>query len=101
MGHTVADRRRFLVGVLSDDRAPRLAPAMRAIRCRLLTGGWVPYADLIAAGLAGSQVKYDTLVTQIHGLVAAGFVERRGRWSHANDRREYRLIEWPMEGDAS
>lgn len=100
------ERRNFLINGLDHTRAPRLGPALSAIRGALDGRDWVAHAAVIASGLRASDVVSKTVDQQLRNAVAAGMVERRGaynrtynrrtaRWK-VDDTREYRLIDWPL-----
>lgn len=99
------DKRAFLVNALNPDTAPRLAPALRALRAKLLDGQPHSHNALIAEMLRNSDLAVKTADNQLRNAVYCGMVERVGeyerlwdskerKWS-AHDSRLYRLIDWP------
>ena len=99
------ERRDFLISALDHANAPRLGPALSALRAAL-ANGWNGHAAVLAAGLRVSDIASKTLDQQLRNAVTAGMVERRGEYSRTYDRRrkawkvqdtrEYRLIDWPL-----
>ncbi len=106
MTRDMQKRRQFMVDLLDDERAPRLGPALNAIRGTLAQGGWWPHAGLVAAAQAAAELSPVTIRGRIAEAVYVGCVEKRGAWKPghgrwpgkvvpASDTREYRLIDWP------
>lgn len=102
------DKINFMKQILDPQRAPLLAPAMNALRDRLLSLGpdeWLSYPEAIALGIGASPVAVKTVDGRIRDLIAMGAIERRGKynrkWDKASkkfdvdDKREIRLIDWP------
>jgi len=92
---------------LDEDKAPRMAPALCAIRDLLCDMEWHPHDELIEVADDASDLALDTVRARICEAVAVGFVEKRGtylpqrrlsdgRVQRARDSREYRLIDWPL-----
>jgi len=90
--------RKYLVGMLDPSVAPRLAPAMRAVRALLADGRWHEYKTLADCALGASDVKYETIRGTLGTLVREGMVEKRGEYAYGTheDHREYRLADWPL-----
>lgn len=97
----IQDMRAFLVNALSDENAPRLAPALRAVRTLLLDGRWHHWTAALAAMLRASDVAVKSCESQLYNALKAGVIERRGdttrnaNRSIATDTREIRLKDWP------
>lgn len=96
-----------MIRILDSDRAPRMAPALLAIRGALVDGQWWPHQKLIDEAQAASDLALDTIKSRIAEMVAVGLAEKRGRWTPqrggfpgpaiaSTDTREYRLIDWPL-----
>ena len=100
-----ADDRTFLINSLDPEKAPRLAPGMRALRQSLAGGGWVRHDAVLAAGLRASDLTVKTVDAQLRRAVTAGMVEKRGEYTRAyrgrpaEDSRKYRLKDWPTHVD--
>lgn len=93
-----SDDRMSLVRALDPDVAPRLSPALVAIR-RLLVdaGGWVPWPTAMAEGLRASDVTFKSVDNLLHKAAGCGLLERRGAYDRRTrtDGREIRIADWP------
>lgn len=96
------DGREFLINSLNAEKAPRIAPAARAIRALLAeSSGWHRYAEVVAVGVRASDLAVKTVDNLLRTAVFAGLIERRGEYERgfrgrpAVDMRAYRLIDWP------
>lgn len=95
---------RFMVNALDPEQAPRLAPAVRALR-DLVADGWASHTATLAAMLRASDLAVKTADSLMRRAVTAGLVERRGEYSRTRNRRTrqwevrdtraYRLVNWP------
>lgn len=105
------DRKKFLISILDDEHAPRMASGVRAMRSALLeSGGWLHWTTVLAVGLRHTDVAVKTLDGILRQAVQAGFAVRRGEYSReydrrnrrwvATDTRELQLIDWPDRDDA-
>lgn len=99
----LADDRRFLIQSTDPETAPRLAPAMQAIK-GLLYGagsGWVRHSALLAGAVRASDLAVRTVDNMVRRATTAGMIEKRGEYSRAgrgrkaSDTRAYRLADWP------
>lgn len=103
----IADEKTFLIRSLDADRAPRIAPAVRAIRTLLADGEWHSWVSLAATGVRASDLAVRTVDNLIRRTVAAGVTEKRGesattwRGRRSPDTRELRLIDWPEHEEMS
>lgn len=108
--HQVWDERIFLVQALTPAKAPKLAPALLALRNHLLDENTHSHSELLAHSLRNSAITVDTANGLIRRISNAGFMSKSGRYSRkynklsktweVTDTREYKLIEWPatLEG---
>ncbi len=93
----IADDQKFLTASLDPEMAPRIAPAMNALRS-LLGKGWHSHEATLAAMLRVSDIAVKTAEGLLARSVRAGFVEKRGEFTwrpHRTDTRTYHLINWP------
>lgn len=99
----LADARKFLTNALDPSVAPRLAPALIAVRKILADGEWVAWTSVLAEGLRASDITVKTLDTQIRNAVVCGVIEKRGTYVRRSrtDTRELRLVDWPEPGTTS
>jgi hypothetical protein len=97
----IEDMRVFLTNALIDENAPRLAPALRAMRGLLLDGQWHAWTAVIATMLRASDIAVKSCESQIYNAVKAGVIERQGDYragrgrTPAVDSRLIRLVDWP------
>ncbi len=101
-----ADDRRFLTAALLPSNAPRLAPALVAIRNLLLPGEWATWEAILATGLRASDLSVKTIDNMIRKAVTCGVLERRGDYERGGrgrtvDTREVRLVDWPESSAAA
>lgn len=95
------DERAFLIKALDPENAPRLSPALLAVRGHLADGRWHSLISTLAAGIQASDIAVKTTENLIRRAAKAGFLEWRGEYRRAwrgrksQDSRQVRLIEWP------
>lgn len=95
---TATSVREFILGAHDPQTAPRLAPALGALRDRLDDGAWHSHAELRSLALESSDLAPDTIKSLISRALKAGMIERQGTYKagrKARDGREYRLANWP------
>ena len=107
MARSMQKRRQFMTESLDEDKAPRMAPALLAVRDLLCDLEWHSHEELINEALAESDLAVDTIKSRICEAVAVGFIDKRGKWTPrrgswpkkvtpSSDTREYRLVDWPL-----
>jgi hypothetical protein len=97
----------YLVGMTNFETAPRLAPAMRALRAVVAQAGaqGVPWTTATASALRASDVAVKTVDNLMRKMVDVGFLIRTGEydkrfnrrsrsWS-GRDNRRVALGDWP------
>lgn len=79
-------RRAFLIGIRNPQNAPRLSPAVNAVIDYLKEHECVPLSQLLAVGLAASDIQEQTLRAKLMEAVVAGFITQDPVIS---------LVDWP------
>lgn len=99
----------YLRGVTDPERAPRLAPAMLALRTA--TARDTPWVSAVAEALRASDITTKTIDNLIRKLIKHGFLTRTGTYDRTYDRadqrwevRDSRVLvrgDWPLDGTTS
>ncbi len=94
-----ADELVYLIGAADFEKAPRMAPAVRAAQAYLRGGQWHDHADVVLAMLGASDVMAKTAESFLRKLVAHGLIAVRGSLQHTygrnrKDTRQYRDAGW-------
>lgn len=100
-----ADELDYLRNAIDPEYAPRIAPALIAIRRTLADATHpVPHASVLAVGLRSSDIAVSTLDNMIRKLTKHGFITKHGeyvsnrykRGVKDQDKRGYTLGSWEL-----
>jgi hypothetical protein len=86
------DARRFLEAAVDPDVAPRLSPALIAIRKTLSADGPTAHVTVLAAGVRAGDLAVKTVDNVLRELMRAGMVRRVGSYTRTYDRRSRRYV---------
>jgi DNA-binding transcriptional ArsR family regulator len=93
-----ADDRAFMIRGLDPEVAPRLSPALNAIRDLLADGREYSFTEVVTAAAVRSDLTVKTIGNALSRLLSAGIIRREGRWGKGlRDTRRYALVSWPDE----
>jgi hypothetical protein len=89
-------KRTFYLDTADYERAPRMAPMVRAVR-RALGQRPYKYAELVELALDESDLKRNTVKTWLSGAVGAGMIKQTGKYRAVGpvDTRKLALGDWP------
>lgn len=101
---TRQSERDYLINATSPERAPRLAPALLALRAQLSDCDATPWTTAVAVALRSSDIAPKTIDNMLRKLIAHGFVVKRGehtsavrnRKRYVTDERTLHLGDWPV-----
>jgi hypothetical protein len=106
-----AEERAYLINTSDPAIAPKLSPAVLALRALLAEAHprYVPWDSAMAEMVRKSEIAVRTAENLLRKFIAHGFVDRRGEYSRTyakrtrkwsvTDSRAVRLGEWPTEHD--
>lgn len=89
--------RTFYINTADYNRAPRMAPMVRAVRRRLTPGRPVRYAEVFGIAKDASDLKDTTIRNWFLGAVKAGLLKQTGTYTQLGrvDTRKLALGDWP------
>lgn len=88
---------------LDPEVAPRLSPALHAIRDLLADGEEHSFAEVVTVAMHKSDLTVKTITNTLSRLLTAQIVRRDGCWMPGGkgrlnqDSRRYTLVSWPDE----
>lgn len=99
------DKRKFILQAMNPENAPRLAPALQALRVLLLDGQWHAWSQCVATMLRAGDLAVKTVDTQMRNALYTGLILRRGEYAPGSswgkhkklpvDDREVKIRDWP------
>lgn len=97
-------KREFHLSQSDPRKAPRMAPAIRAVRALLADGKSHPYASVVATALRASDLLPGSVKVWLSGATKSGLIKRTGAYSCAyfgglrkvTDTRTLSIGDWPQ-----